>query len=158
MPDRDNISGIDGWLLVFLVFLCLVSLTYLVIGAMWLAALSGVSIEFPLITHLEFWMFILLRTAVPAITVWRMVTRKNWSSVRFALIALGGIWVVLPLVDMVGAFWIVTGLVDPALLISFIPGIARDVFMALASALYLLNSKRVAATYPRGRDIDGVFD
>lgn len=162
MPEDKSLRGIDGWLLVFLAGCVVTSLYYLVLLGFnrlimdWRAHDYGETLP-PMILAEDI-VYELLRIALPLVIMWRMIVARRWRTIGLAIALIWLLFLGLPL----GAFGLViaqTGWPHATLTIGFFLKSTRaGVLVAMVATLYLLGSRRVAATYPRGLHLDEVFD
>ena len=160
--EPGNVRGIDGWLLLFLAGCVATSLYFLIelgfshLLEQWRQEEFGRSLS-PLIAA-EDWVYNSTRVALPLVVLWRMVVARRWGTV---VLAIGLIWLLF-----VGMHAVDAGLAVSNYGWERVSGVigkiarraAMGAFLAIGPTLYLLGSRRVAATYPRHVDLDQVFD
>jgi hypothetical protein len=161
----DEISGIGGWLMFFLVTLGLftpLGILFAVLARLYLGDLQtqlGALPGWPAYrvgetalgtAHLVLALFL----------TWRLVAIRQWSSVRVTIIGIWAMGIGVTLADLVLTV-LVLGLNLNAVLGTETLSLARVVGYGTIWTAYLLRSERVANTYPRHGDegqLAAVFD
>ena len=159
--DRP-LTGIAGWLTVFLVIIGILSPLRIIVEQVMLQgdaeAAAGFGESWNLLSPLE-WLLAAGQVALCWFIAWRLIAVRNWQSVR---IAVAGIWTVtlgiggleVLIVSLVAAFPFGT-------LLGLVAGdLARATVFSVIWTAYLLLSKRVANTYPRqdaGEEMAEIF-
>lgn len=158
----DELRGVKGWLLTFVIILGLVSPAWSAFrvyqefhtGAG--AALGDIPLFVQLKTYV--WITIAVRAVIGWIAVYRLLTVFNWRSVQ---IAIGAVWLISvggAIAQYAGLTWI-TGLQFSDVMAEVGPrGILTPLGFALIWTAYLLKSERVANTYRDPGEQADVFE
>ena len=158
----DDLRGVGGWLLTFVIIMAVVSpaVSAIMVYVELYTGDAAYLADVPEITRLKLfmWTLVLVDAAIGWFAAYRLVAIHNWRSVQ---IAIACIWIGsigLAIVGFVGISML-TGLSFGEVMAE---GGARDIVRPLGFSLiwtaYLLKSVRVANTYRGGQEQAGVFE
>jgi len=158
----DDLRGVKGWLLTFVIIIALVSPGLSALET-WRELHSGATAEFsniPIFASIRIlaWGTVAFAALVGWFVAWRLVAIHNWTSVRLAI---GGIWLGslgTNVIFYVGATWFI-GISGDLLLVTAEPQeFVRPFIFGLIWTSYLLKSERVQNTYRGGEEQAEVFE
>ena len=158
----DELRGVKGWLLTFVIIIALVSPAWGAI-TIYRELYTGEAAslpETPMVSQIRtfFWATIAVRAAIGWFVAYRLVSIHNWLSVQ---IAIGGIWLVAvggAIVEYAGLSYL-TGLSFGDVMAETGPrGIIQPLGFGLIWTAYLLKSERVKNTYRGVEDDVEVFE
>jgi hypothetical protein len=153
----DELRGVKGWLLAFVIIIALVSPGLLALGV-WRELDTDAAAELdniPIFASIRTltWATVAFAAVVGWFVAWRLVAIHNWTSVRLAI---AGIWlgsVGTIVIHYIGATWL-TGVSGDLFIATPEPQVfIRPFAFGLVWTAYLLKSERVANTY-RGVEED----
>ena len=158
----DELRGVKGWLLAFVIIIAVVSPGWAAITVYRELYTGNAAFlpDTPEVTQLRtfFWATVAIRIAIGWFVAWRLMTVHNWRSVQIAiggicLIAIGG-----SIVEYVGLSYL-TGLSVGDILAETGPrGIITPIVFTIIWTSYLLKSQRVANTYRDAGEQAEVFE
>lgn len=161
--DSRTLTGVGGWLAFFIIILAVFSPLRAILATATLHGDPSISTAFgdawgPMIT-IE-WLITAAQIGAFWFVAWRLNSVHEWQSVR---VAIAGIWVV-PLVGYVlelAAASFIGGFALGDILPGALPDLGRSIIFGGIWTAYLLRSERVANTYgksPETEGVAGVFD
>ncbi len=158
----DELRGVQGWLLVFVIIIALVSPGWgaIQVYAELYTGQAAFLADEPLFASLRnvAWAMVAFTFLIGWFVAWRLLAVHNWTSVQ---IAIAGIWlssVGSLVLEYVAVTWIL-GLPADALAGQLQPqDIIRPFVFGLIWTTYLLKSQRVENTYRGGEEQADVFE
>ena len=158
----DELRGVKGWLLTFVIIMAVVSPAWSIIQV-YRELYSGQAAylpDVPLVTQMKtfVWILVALDAAIGWLAAYRLVAIHNWLSVQ---IAIACVWIGslgLRIVEYVGTTWI-TGVPFGDVLAETGPApLIQPFIFGLIWTSYLLKSERVANTYRGSKEQAEIFE
>lgn len=151
MAYGDELVGVKGWLLLFVVILGVFTPASSVFGiyaALYSDPGAAAAYETSTFSTLEMvaWLLVVLSTAICWFVVYRLVRVRNWTTVRIAIAGILATSIGAVAVEFAAVSWIL-GIPAEALASALGPDLVRPVVFSVIWITYLLRSRRVANTY-----------
>lgn len=158
----DDMRGVKGWLMTFVVIIALVSPGWAAV-TVYRELYTGQAAylpDVPMIAQIKtfFWATVAIRAALGWFVAWRLIVVHNWLSVQIAIACIWLISVGGAICEYAGLTYI-TGLTFSDVMAEVGPrGIIQPLGFAIIWTAYLLKSERVKNTYRGGEDEAEVFE